>query len=272
MGNQRIKIEKRSAMKYFKNQGPGHWPSHKRSLAGEISDVVPVNPKNGFPQIRHVHNPDYAYYMVCYLGGQCGSWLTWLINQHTSFPKYLVHVKPGDRDVGCYDADVWNNGTEYYTATTPERMLESFRRDNGIPSVTKSCIKVGPNHNLGMRYEKNKYRCAAIDQELYHEIADRFNIKKVIVPVVYKTHYESLLIRASLIFNDPVEIRRKNWKGWPVYIKYKQPYDDRAVYIDIGKLIDGDMGEYQKILDAIEEEPLSNINELITEYKSFINI
>ena len=89
---------------------------------------------------------------------------------------------------------------------------------------------------------------------------------------MYKTHYESLLIRASLIFNDPVEIRRKNWKGWPIYIKYKQPYDDRAVYIDIGKLIDGDMDEYQKILDAIEEEPLSNINELLTEYKNFINI
>ena len=51
-----------------------------------------------------------------------------------------------------------------------------------------------------------------------------------------------------------------------------RPYDDRAVYIDIGKLIDGDMDEYQKILDAIEEEPLSNINELLTEYKNFINI
>ena len=54
-------------------------------------------------------------YLVLYTPGMCGSWLTWLINQHKNFPHYFKNLKKYENDMGQSTIlDVGCDGADWY--------------------------------------------------------------------------------------------------------------------------------------------------------------
>lgn len=231
------------------------------------------------------YSENMEYYLCLYRSGQCGSWLTFFVNQHDSFPKYDINIKEGGIDVGCYGSD-WYNHEE----TIEVRMSPMGRAAFGDPRVltkrenaTKDFIKVLPNHEL-------HYNEVMIDQAEFNYVMRVMNPKKVILPVIRSTLFDNLLDRwmryldynknASFMHPKNHTLTRNNWaekwERWSAYLDKIKPYGipggDLVLYLDIGKLLEGDEEEYNKLLIAIQEDPLPNKKELITEYRNLINI
>ena len=125
-------------------------------------------------------------YLCLYAPGMCGTWLTWLINQHSNFPQYDLALKSYNSsledgkivrktlDVGCFGADWFTykyipKESSYYDENTVaefKRMdhildytfkenRENNQRSNNS-SATKDCVKVLPNHNSAKDYGISK--------------------------------------------------------------------------------------------------------------------
>ena len=117
-------------------------------------------------------------YLCLYTPGMCGSWLTWLINQHKNFPQYDLTSKDYTNDigetktldVGCFGAD-WHTykyiqkKSSYYDENTVTEYIAdghildyTFKEnrennyENNNLSATKDCIKILPNHNSASDY------------------------------------------------------------------------------------------------------------------------
>jgi len=190
-------------------------------------------------------------YLVLYQGGMAGTWLAWLINQHDNFPKYPKHVKESGLDIGCWGAD-WE--------TEKETFKES--RQHVISNTKKDCIKIIPLHELrdpiAMPHD--------IDRPLRDLVFSEVNPVKVIYPIVTTMREEFIARWNKLELGSPTI--EKGWTEWDWVVDQEEPYGD-IVKIDIGKLLSGDIWQYYKLCNEIEEEPLPNIQELINDYKKF---
>jgi hypothetical protein len=190
-------------------------------------------------------------YLVLYQGGMAGTWLAWLINQHANFPKYIKHTKESGLDIGCWGAD-W------------ETLNETFKesRQHVISNTKKDCIKVVPFHELRDPVSEQ----AELKTELRDLVFSEVNPVKVIYPVVTTMREEFIARWNKLELGNPAT--EKGWIEWDWVVDQEEPYGD-IVKIDIGKLLSGDIWQYYKLCNEIEEEPLENIQELIDDYKKF---
>ena len=162
-------------------------------------------------------------YLILYTPGMCGTWLTWLINQHKNFPQYkLKNIKYiNDKeeanllDVRCFGADWYiykhmSKDSIYYRpevcglaeGTWIEKILRangqdvnlltwSFETNRSIRPkgeyfnnfFTKDCVKILPNHGCGKESWENGEFIDEVDKELLKNIVDEMQPAKIIVPV-----------------------------------------------------------------------------------------
>mgnify|MGYP001224475153 CR=1 FL=1 len=269
-------------------------------------------------------------YLVLYTPGMCGSWLTWLINQHKNFPRYFMNHKKYVNDmgqstildVGCDGADwyIYNHDTipqhvdagdrehdnwtiwlEYQKYMT-EKNARSWPRlgknkvnkeiadfdfkDNRIvrnkqvrnKSFTKDCVKPLPNHGLF-----KKGNDTIVDEVLLKKALDDIGpTTKIIVP--YFNSSNLTIVKRWAIYRDyhgtPLKDAPQDeldsWVTlWKEHFEYLQenPYGENVHYVDIEKLTSSDNNEYLKLCEAIGEEPMDNIQTLISQYRlNLVNV
>lgn len=148
-------------------------------------------------------------YLLLYSGGLCGTWLTWLINQHANFPQYSKSNKNyiNDKkeqtpiDIGCYGADyyIYNHlqaddnriitepgrsaklVAEYNLSFEENRLVRPSHNFRGYnDSFTKDCIKVIPYHDLTI---EGWLGIRKVNEELLKTIVDEVQPEKIILPI-----------------------------------------------------------------------------------------
>ena len=261
-------------------------------------------------------------YLVLYDAGMCGSWLTWLINQHKNFPHYFKNLKKYENDmgqstildVGCDGADWyiykhdtipsqvdfgdreydnWTIWFEYQKFMTNKNnaLLENkvnkeianfdFKDNRKVISLspkeirnksfTKDCVKPLPNHGLFKKGDDT-----IVDEVLLKKVLDDIGPTKIIVP--YFNSSNLTIVKRWTIYRDyhgtplkdTLQDDLDNWATlWKEHFEYLQgnPYGENAYYVDIEKLTSGDNDEYLKLCEAIGEEPIDNIQTLISWYR-----
>ena len=233
-------------------------------------------------------------YLVLYQGGLGGTWLTWLINQHANFPQYPMSISIGGLDIIC-DGAGWNIESDGYSKkeTFKQSRIRSYKKNVG----TKDCIKLLPHHSLrdwknisvfgpDINWIKDKSmhnwlkialssanpdQYCVIDTELRDFVFSQMNPKAVIYPIV-KEEMRTEFIDRWLKLGISSYVRKSDiadgWKAWDDFVQHAKPYGDNVHEIDMGKLLSGDIWQYYKLCNVIEEEPLPNINELIADYRT----
>lgn len=245
-------------------------------------------------------------YLVLYNPGLCGTWLTWLINQHKNFPQYLLKYKNyiNDKeetktlDVGCFGSDWytyqhiskdshyyldnyhWNLDDESalnYTFEENRRIRPMYERNN--ESFTKDCVKILPNHGCS-NDSKWEDKLETVNKELLKNITDDMQSEKIIVPVFNSSN--DILIKRWIIYLayhnklkqnyiDELSYWRKKWSESSDWIIQDNSYGNNVHYVDIEKLTSGDNDEYLKLCEALDEQPIPNIQEEITSYRNILS-
>lgn len=180
-------------------------------------------------------------YIVPFNHGSHGTWLTWFINQHSSFPDNVeLYEKFNDinnpstlTDYGVYNAS-WN-----YDEQDISDVKLKLQGD-----YTKVALKLLPHHSMFSESEEKRTRVG-------------LSAKDIIIPVVNKTMNEALEKRFRIIRPNLNNIRHESHKC----IKRFQTMNPKI--IDIGKIIAKDQNEYDLLLDKINENPIANWKELI---------
>ena len=208
------------------------------------------------------------YFVTLYEAGSSGTWLCWLINQHSNFPKYKKQNQKRNLakqvDINVVGADWWYDKQDFEVNRYEKREQYS----NNLKS-TKDCFKVLPNHELRLNnYEPNT--------ELLKYFILRNNVKNIIMPYIDGELYDAFRKRWSVLQKEKgVD---KYWEDIDMksYMRmhmerdtYKLRPDVNTCYIDIGKLVMGNLKEYSKLLSFIEEEPLEDFKTITNDYREF---
>jgi hypothetical protein len=242
-------------------------------------------------------------YLVLYTPGLCGTWLTWLINQHKNFPQYKLKDKNyiNDKeetkplDVGCFGSDWYtyqhiSKDSDYYTRNyssdkdnefTKEFLNYTFEENRRIrpmdernnESFTKDCVKILPNHGCFRDNHLEKFE--TINQKLLKKITDDMQPEKIIVPI-FNSENDTLIKRWRIWLgyhhkNSGEYSAFWDWNEWSDYLVQDNPYGNNVHYVDIEKLTSGDNDEYLKLCEAIDETPIDNIQEDITAYRNILS-
>lgn len=186
-----------------------------------------------------------------------GTWLTWFISQHKNFPALNLFnrcTKGIVTDYAISSCQWWHGynpdpqalaGKIAFKKQTWDEFVETQHNRTGASD--KLAFKVCPFH--GMEHE---------EEYLPNVIAD--SKAHVIVPYV-----DTIMANE---FNSRKEIIRPDWGHKPLNIqstKHDLQYIENVTtvhWIDIGKILSADESEYIKLLNAIDEEPLDNWQEL----------
>jgi len=249
-------------------------------------------------------------YLVLYNPGLCGTWLTWLINQHKNFPQYRLKDKNyiNDKeetkplDVCCFGSDWYtyqhiSKDSDYYLNNYHSNLDDEFGKRSTLnytfeenrrirpmcerfnESFTKDCVKILPNHGCFRDYHRLE-KFNTINQKLLKKITDDMQPEKIIVPV-FNSENDTLIKRwviyldnnhkLKLLIFDELVYWEKNWNEWSDYVIQDNPYGNNVHYVDIEKLTSGDNDEYLKLCEAIDETPIDNIQEDITAYRNILS-
>ena len=209
-------------------------------------------------------------YLVLYEAGKAGTWLTWFINQHHSFPNYMSALQernlPVQVDINCQGADWWFEKQSFKNNRLYK--LNNFSTNN---NATKDCIKVLPNHELRDGPDN-------VDVEQLKGILNSSSIKNIIIPHLYEEMYDPFRMRWKLLLKEKGSNRYKSWNDidmkefmdYHIENKTYEVFSDTKVhYMDIGKLVMGNLREYSKLLSFIEEEPLEDFKTITNDYREF---
>ena len=247
-------------------------------------------------------------HLVLYQSGHCGTFLVWLINQHKNFSQYPFQWKYTKEerklDLGCFGAD-WNHDDETFAESREEWKIEYnlYPEDRGSKwqpkepgnkDRTKDAIKIIPNHLCQNQMVQMN---GEIDETLLKKVKDEMNPKSIIIAIADK-HLKTEILNRWITWwetNRPEEewydknkigrkIKHKNidinqawaweqlwWRDIFPWLKENvRLYGDNAHTIDIGKIILYDESEYIKLCEIIDEEPLTNIKEIIEPFRNMM--
>lgn len=216
--------------------------------------------------------------MILYQGGNAGTWLTWLINQHSDFPKFIKqdnirkNIKKS-RDISCPGAD-WH--LEDLIIYSGEEQI--FRNEISWEEYEKHANR----HAVNLNYSKIAFKIIPNhDARLGNIELD----KKLLKRIFHQTSCKIILCSVSDVFNAEISNR------WNILRKEKETigqiknsltldrrtinfktddYKDYATDIystDIGSLILGDKTEYENLCNFINQPPLENFKELADDYR-----
>lgn len=207
---------------------------------------------------------DFDIYSVEYSAGWGGTWLTWLINQHLDTKIELrLDYDPAQQDFGLGESKTVDGKPLEQSPFHWHHTTESFDQFVERSGHTESfCYKLFPMHNWfepegrAMKPHYTKFRFMPyIDQIL----AKEFILRKIIA-INVNDSWRSTRTSENFI-NDPYRFG-KDVASQPLK-RLKQnssnPIHKNIIPIDMGKLLNNDKNEYNKILESIECEPLSDI-------------
>lgn len=213
-------------------------------------------------------------YLVLYEAGKAGTWLTWLINQHTNFPQYEAIEQERDNlkqqlDIACLGADFYWQEHNYSEST---RLSQRFVIN---PEYTKRCVKVIPNHEL--RCLQNPWEPSV---EYLDKVIPQLNPDLIVWPILRETMIEEFALRWYVIWHVsrgmiPGEEHELDYfrtgltstfqnSAVKIYSRYAPVYQ-----VDIGRLIKADyhQDEYLRLANAIGETPLADFGKITLDYR-----
>ena len=217
-------------------------------------------------------------YMVLYRGGACGTWLTWLINQHKDFPKFEKrdNIRKNiniSKDMSCLGADWHVDDISVYDGSKNVKrksmnwyqFLEYSLRHTVNLDFKHLAYKLIPNHSATTTGNK-------IDSELLHAIASQVT-SKIVLCEVSEVFNDEISKRWNILRKEKEDVRyiRKTLRTdsrTNFNISDYAPYALDVYKADVGKLILGDSEEYNNLCKYIEQEPLSNFKELADDYRT----
>ena len=189
-----------------------------------------------FRSIKHME-----YFLVPFNHGSHGTWLTWFINKHSNFPANVLLDKKYN-DSNCI-SKVTDYGILYANWNYKEQELTDVLV-NLQGSYTKVALKLFPHHSMYSESVETITRVCS-------------NAKRIIIPVVNDTMNKVIEKRFTLIRNQS-NITLESHKCVKRFSKMN------PVIIDIGKIILKDRKEYDRLLEAINEKPILNWQELVS--------
>jgi hypothetical protein len=229
-------------------------------------------------------------HLVLYQAGLAGTFLVWLINQHKNFSQYPFqwkYTKRGHKlDLGCNGAD-WYHEDMTFAESRKEWEIEynlyPMDRDTEMqPKVpknkdrTKDAIKIIPNHCC---QEELAYFNGTIDKVLLEKVMSQVNPTSIIIPIA-STYFKDELLNRWIAYRKEHEkshhVEPDSWEQvwyedtFPWLKENAWRYGDNAHTIDIGKIVMNVESEYIKLCEIIDEEPLENIKEIISPFRSMM--
>lgn len=219
-------------------------------------------------------------FMVLYDGGNSGTWLTWVINQHKDFPKFVMNDNirkniARSRDVNCLGAD-WhleeitvNDGPGKSIKHLP-LSWEDYLKYTKEHIVNKNhkhiAFKIVPNHSARINHYKE------VDVELLNNISQQVE-HKIVFCFVGEIFNSEISRRWNILRKEKESVEEiKNSLTTDRRTPYNverdyAPFTSGICIIDIGKIITGDMTEYEKLCDFIEQPKLNNFKQLADDYR-----
>jgi hypothetical protein len=223
-------------------------------------------------------------YMVLYEGGNCGTWLTWLINQHEDFPKF--NLKDAVRKNIMTSKDVICHGASWH--------LEEINVDDGygnivnkLPLSWENYVQYSKQYVVNKKHKHIAFKIVPNHDARKHFLPDKPVDVKLLDSISKQTRHKIVFCYVGECFN--YEISRR----WNILRKEKESIEDikntlvtdrRTKYdiqeyspfttdicvIDIGKIITCDMAEYGKLCNFIDQPKLNEFKKLANDYrKSF---
>ena len=185
-------------------------------------------------------------YLVPFSHGSHGTWLMWFINQHSNFPdnvSLLEKFNDISNPQRITDYGIKSNKANWFY--DKNEITDVLSELSG--SYTKVALKLHPHHCLYGETE-----------EVIEDVLLRSNPKNIIIPIVNEICEDKIEKRFNIIRSDKFNIKKQSHQCADLF------KDINHSVIDIGKIILKDQNEYNLLLDAIDENPIDNWKELIS--------
>lgn len=209
---------------------------------------------------------------VLYAPGHFGTWVSWLINQHSRFPKF--ECSPQNRDLPV-QADIGsiNSAFPYYKNlsdwdTYYLKCIDPVVRTSS--NVNKFSFKFLHNQNFHKNDDDNDDFATRLDLYEINRIFSYIGVKKTVIAIVDNTLKDQIKKRWQYLVNDPDDTRAEYHYQWQLanISNYNNVIGSHLV-LDVGKMLLGSIDEYKKLTEFIEEPPLDNFKDLSKSHYDF---
>lgn len=207
-------------------------------------------------------------YFCFYNAGLSGTWLAWFVNQHSNFAQFEYEELDTDGIITdlCCDGATWcfmkdpedDAGDE--PMTFDEYVIEWSDEYSTNLNATKRCVKVLPDHDLSQDFSK----------DMHDVVLDK--VDKIIMPVMspnsdmVECYANRLVLMWEQDYNKYMDIISDLYKMY--HGNLYDWYDKPIHFVQIDKLLKCDENVYNSLCQFIDEEPLPNWKELVTDYKN----
>jgi len=219
-------------------------------------------------------------YVISYATGSGGTWISWLINQHTNFPKIRLeeddkfYDKISSDDIGTFHFGIAARRPLYDNLTSTD-FFNLFLQKNpeAVDNFTKYSYKPSPHAPASLvEYFNNT------DNHIFDH-----NSSIIIIGIFSNT---DVFISRNSYINSLFELYPRDKSGAD-YIKHNNEYCHmlhevcnkqglKSKIFDAGKLLFGDIHEYHRLCRYINEPPLCNYTDHVNTaieiiWKKFMN-
>lgn len=207
-------------------------------------------------------------YFCFYNAGLSGTWLTWFVNQHSSFPQYEYEELDTDGTITdlCCDGATWcfmkdpEDGAPDDALSFDEYLVEYDQPCSTNKVASKRCIKVLPDHDLS----------EAFTEHMHQQVLSYAH--KIIMPVLSPNSkmLDSYAHRLMFMWNEDYNTYVENIAYLYELSKgdhYSNKYNKPIHFVHIDNLINGDDEEYKKLCEFIGDTPLDSWKDIVTDYR-----
>lgn len=208
---------------------------------------------------------DLEFIPVIYTPGHFGTWVSWLINQHTRFPRYMCKPQrrnlPIQVDIGCSLGDFYyyknlSDWDRYYNDVIHKTIAVN-------KNISKFSFKFLPVSNFIS--DENIFE---IDE--LNKIFAYIGVKKTVITLVDTTLLTEIKERWQYLEgHSTLDVAEYNYQWQRSNITNYDKIQADCLLIDVGELLLGNEDEYKKLADFIGEPPLATFNEISKSYYNF---
>jgi hypothetical protein len=244
-------------------------------------------------------------YILTYPGGGCGNFINYFINRHRSFPN-PTHI--GQLVHGNEQLLLWSSSRHFKNIVMiADHKYVHNNHDNVMTSLNKIYTDQSATNRTRIDYvlqqhpkrynsnepistwfnEYKKIPMDSIDQKRKQIFLNEEFSAFVFIPrpshgVEFFIHHPHYISQGSMYdckhitVDVDFKLNRIRWSASSMIAHRQIPQLKDSLHvplhvINLLKLIECDTNEYNKLLDFIEQPPLDNWKELITDYRTAIN-